>query len=310
MTQTHTLIDARPGDVLMSMGKSGFSKIIAWNCDCDYSHVAVVHDDGVLIEASLDNVRIVPLEQRRKDVASYSSIDVWRADALEGNPLSDHNKDALRMMAKEYLNRPYPTDMLLELAVAVAVRQKLPQNPIVRFVVRLALDRLIKNSNNKVMCSELAYRMFAEGPYDPPKLLAPLVAVTEPSHRPFPDIDWGAFYKEMEHVFRPKATLYQAQSSSAQSSQDLADLRYVMELNNVVLPRPQMATGAGISSSGFNLELLSDSAMQELIDRAGFSVNSANSLAANPKMITPGDFTAVGCQYSLIGAFMEPQAGA
>jgi hypothetical protein len=193
--------DLQPGDVLLHMGKGELSRLIAWVGDSQYSHAAMVYDDLQLIEAATVGVRLAPLAQRVQMVAAFDWIDVYRPSRLNA---ADHDPllAALRAASMVYLGRPYPMTSLLVLGVTCAVRNKLPGGRDLRRVLRMALDLVIRNDPDQVVCSELVYRGFDEATTTPAHELRLPVITRALQHTPFPAIDLQALATECLEDYR------------------------------------------------------------------------------------------------------------
>lgn len=193
--------DLQPGDVLLHMGKGELSKLIAWVGDSQYSHAAVVCDDRQLIEAAASGVRLAPLAQRVQMVAAFDWVDVYRPSRLQA-PDRAVLLTLLRTALMVYLGRPYPMTSLLMLGITCAVRNKLPGSRDLRRVLRMALDLVIENDPDQVVCSELAYRGFDEAMTTPAHGLRLPVITRSRQHTPLPDIDLHALIAECLDDYR------------------------------------------------------------------------------------------------------------
>ncbi|RDI98215.1 hypothetical protein DVT68_14160 [Dyella solisilvae] len=177
------------------MGCGELSRLIAWVGDSAYSHTAVVMDGEQLIEAAASGVRLAALADRPGMVANFHYIDVFRPSCLEG-----HDRDArvalLRNALMPYVGRPYPMTSLFTLGLVCAVRNKIPGSRDLRRVLRMALDLVIDNDPNQVVCSELVYRGFDEAVTEPPHALRLPIVTRSRQHTPLPDIDLLALAHE------------------------------------------------------------------------------------------------------------------
>jgi hypothetical protein len=197
--------DLLPGDVLLMLGRSEISKLIAWCDDSLYSHVGLVLDADTLIEAATSGVRLASVRERIAARERFRYIDAYRPRDRGGRELSEHQLAALRRRAAHYEGKPYAKDALLELGVVVAVRGKLPQHPLARWLVRVALDHVVDEQADGVVCSELVYRCFAEADTAPEQRIAPRVVIEAPQPVPFPKVDWIAFLEEVRAIYKPRA---------------------------------------------------------------------------------------------------------
>lgn len=195
----------RTGDVLLMMGEGPLSDLIAWASDGIHSHAAIVADDGDLIEAATAGVRRYPLQTRLADQANYRFIDALRfgRDGVQG--LDPADAAAVLARAASLLGTPYPVDQLALFGVIMAVRGKWPVHPWGRLLVRVALDHALPDSTDRVVCSEVVYRAYAECSATPAGRLAPVIVVGDRGTAPFPDIDWKALFDEIWPLLQPDA---------------------------------------------------------------------------------------------------------
>lgn len=216
--------DLLPGDVLLHMGAGELSKLIAWVGDSRYSHAALVVRGGELIEAAASGVRHARLADRTRLVRAFRWIDVYRP--LRPSAGDAAGVDAVLHAADAYLGRPYPMTSLLLLGVTCAVRNKLTDDPDLRVALRMALDLVVRNDTDKVVCSELVYRAFDEAATRPPHALRLPVETRAAPHRPMPAIDVEALIAECLDDYRrslPAAPASRSLTAEA-SPQELAAL--------------------------------------------------------------------------------------
>jgi len=193
--------DLRTGDVLLMMGDGPLSELIAWASDGVHSHAAIVADDGDLIEAATAGVRRYPLATRLADQTNYRFIDAMRRDGAQG--LDPADGAAVLAQAASLLGTPYPVDQLALFGVIMAVRGKWPVHPLGRLVVRVALDHALPDRTDRMVCSEVVYRAYAECAATPAGRLAPVIVVGERGTAPFPQIDWKALFEEIWPLLDP-----------------------------------------------------------------------------------------------------------
>jgi hypothetical protein len=192
------------GDILLMMGRSQLSMLIAWCGDSIYSHAALVADRGDLIEAAASGVRRYPLAKRLLDRDNYVFIDAFRPLANDLELIDGADMAQVLRHAQSLLGVPYPVDMLATLGVILAIRGKWPVHPLARIVVREALDHLVRNNPSHMVCSEAVYRCFAECDVVPRGRLAPEIVLQPRGTEPFPDIDWKALWEEVWPLIRPQ----------------------------------------------------------------------------------------------------------
>lgn len=220
-----TDIPVRSGDLILMLSTGPVSAMIAWCGDSAYSHAALMADGGDLMEASASGVRRYPLEKRLADWSEVVYLDAFRSLNRAGMPLSDAERGAVVAAGEVFLGTPYEFGKLLEIGIISAVRQKLPEHPLARFLVREALDHLLENDDRAMICSEFVYNSFLLAKVDPPGAVTPTVVVAPPSGLPFPKIDWVAFAKEMWELLqaRPYAAALRATTSPEALGADIAD---------------------------------------------------------------------------------------
>lgn len=251
--------DLLPGDVLLHMGAGELSRLIAWVGDSRYSHAALVIRGGELIEAAAAGVRHASLAERTRMVRAFRWIDVYRP--LRPSQADAAGVDAVLRAADAYLGRPYPMTSLLVLGVTCAVRNKLTDDKDLREVLRMALDLVIENDPDKVVCSELVYRAFDEAGTTPGHALRlPIVTQAVP-HQPMPPIDVEALIAECLDDYR----------------------------------RSLRAAGRSVASIRAEARATSDEELAALLAQARDSlgldgaVTAGSNYAPNPKTVLPAD---------------------
>jgi hypothetical protein len=197
-----TAADLRPGDVLLMLGHGEISKLLAWNGGSEYSHAAVVVDDGDLVEAATVGLRRVSLKERLADTAEVVLMDAYRPSRRDGKPFVAPDEEIVSATARSFIGRPYATQFLTELAIVVTVRGHLPKHEIGRLLVRLALDHHIANVDTSMTCCELVFRAFHDAPVAPANALTPRIFVQPRDPLPMPKIDWIALWKEWQQMRR------------------------------------------------------------------------------------------------------------
>lgn len=189
--------DLQPGDVLLMMGQGPLSDLIAWASDSRYSHAAIVADDGDLIEASAAGVRRYRLATRLADQANYHWIDALRWHGRGDTVLGETDAACVLARATMLLGIGYPVDQLALFGAVMAVRGKWPVHPLGRWLVRVALDHALPDRSDRVVCSEVVYRAYAECAAVPVGRLAPVIVVGPRGSAPFPEVDWEALWQEI-----------------------------------------------------------------------------------------------------------------
>ena len=204
VTQLFPANELRTGDVLLMMGEGPLSDLIAWASDGIHSHAAVVADAGDLIEAATAGVRRYPLSTRIADQTNYRFIDALRMEGQGGSALDPADSAAVLAKAVSLLGTPYPVDQLALFGAIMAVRGKWPVHPWGRLLARVALDHALPDSTDRMVCSEVVYRAYAECAATPAGRLAPVIVIGERGTAPFPDIDWKALFDEIWPLLHPQ----------------------------------------------------------------------------------------------------------
>ena len=186
------------------MGDGPLSELIAWASDGSYSHAGIVVDGETLVEASLGGVRRYPLARRLAELDHFHVIDAWRPHDGAGQTFAPADRALVRGHAEGMLGTPYPVDQLALLGVVMAVRGKWPAQPLLRRLVRIALDHALPSTSPAMVCSEVVYRALAECGAEPRGRLAPAIVEGERGTAPFPAIDWQRLYDEFAPLLFPR----------------------------------------------------------------------------------------------------------
>ena len=192
------------GDILLMMGEGPLSDLIAWASDGVYSHAGIVVDGGELVEASLGGVRRYPLARRMNEFEHFHFIDAWRPRDGRGRAFAATERGLVREHAATMLGLPYPVDQLALLGVVMAVRGKWPAHPVLRKLVRIALDRALPTQSPGMVCSEVVYRAWAECAAEPRGNIAPAIVEGERGTAPLPPIDWKRLAEEFGPLLLPQ----------------------------------------------------------------------------------------------------------
>lgn len=182
--------ELRAGDVLLMRGSGPVSDLIAWFGDSIYSHAAIMCSDTHFVEAAVPKSREVAIAERLRQTDAYHFIEAFRPAADDGNPLDGPQQERLAVAARNHLDVDYPLDMLLQLAVVAAVRDRIPADGCLRWLLRELVDHLICFDPEHMVCSELVYQAMHEA------RLAPTVVVAARLDQPFPPVDVRELVRE------------------------------------------------------------------------------------------------------------------
>ena len=298
--------ELRTGDVLLMMGEGPLSDLIAWASDGIYSHAAIVADAGDLIEAATAGVRRYPIATRLANQANFHFIDAWRVQFAGGGSLDAADSAAVLAKAVQLLGTPYPVDQLALLGAIMAVRGKWPLHPWGRLLVREALDHALPETTDRMVCSEVVYRAYAQCEATPTGRLAPVVVVGKRGTAPFPAIDWKTLFDEIWPLLRPggqgrlQSTRMRLNAMQGEELHGLhADLEAMPEISDEEL----------------------ETARQAVLGHAGLMAGAATEVFAanpdgpgtvvpnpNPRLVSPQDLAA-SPSLSLLGRLMQRNAG-
>lgn len=183
MTPFFNPTDLRAGDVLLMKGIGPVSDLIAWFGDSIYSHAAIMVDREHFVEAAPPVSRRVRLAERLRQVDHYDFIEALRPTRATGQPLDQAQRDALAAAALANLEVKYPLDAMMQMAVFAAVRQRVPANAVLRWLLREIIDHITGDDPQHMMCSELVYRALHTA------TLAPALVISAQLDLPMPAID-------------------------------------------------------------------------------------------------------------------------
>ncbi|MBD9477763.1 hypothetical protein [Pseudoxanthomonas sp. PXM02] len=193
------------GDLLLMLGKSQLSKLIAWFGDSTYSHVSLVSADGLLIEGIRPAVKESPLADRLAPDGPVVFVDAYRSLAADGGELSVDDRAAVLRHARSMIGTTFAQDDLVTIGLLVALRGKPRHLPVwLRWLIREATEHAIRADSGRMLCSEFAYRAFADADTVPARRLARPIVLGEASGLPFPDVDYGKLQEEVREMLKPK----------------------------------------------------------------------------------------------------------
>jgi hypothetical protein len=193
------------GDLLLMLGKSQLSKLIAWFGDSRYSHVSLVSADGLLIEGIRPAVKESPLADRLAADGPVVFVDAYRSLAADGGALDADDRVAVLRHARSMIGTTFAQDDLVTIGLLVALRGKPRHLPVwLRWLIREATEHAIRADSDRMLCSEFAYRAFADADTVPARRLARPIVPGEPSDLPFPDVDYAKLQEEVREMLKPK----------------------------------------------------------------------------------------------------------
>jgi hypothetical protein len=281
--------DLQPGDVLLMMGEGPLSDLIAWASGSRYSHAAIVVDGGDLVEASASGVRRYSLATRLADQANYHWIDALRWHDGGGTALATADAACVLARATALLGIAYPIDQLALFGAIMAVRGRWPVHPLARWLVRIALDRALPDHSDRMVCSEVVYRAYAECAAVPTGRLAPAIVPGPRGSAPFPDVDWEALWQEIGPALRnPPRTGLRAAVPAADAGIGFdgvpPDLEAVGMIDDAELEAARVAVlgqGAALRVAGGPLQAV---AAGPVLPRPNPRLVSPQDLAASPSL--------------------------
>lgn len=193
------------GDLLLMLGKSQLSKLIAWFGDSTYSHVSLVSADGLLIEGIRPAVKESPLADRLAADGPVVFVDAYRSLAADGGALGADDRAAVLGHARSLIGTTFAQDDLVTIGLLVALRGKPRHLPLwLRWLIREATEHAIRADSDRMLCSEFAYRAFADAETVPARRLARPIVPGEPSDLPFPEVDYAKLQDEVREMLKPR----------------------------------------------------------------------------------------------------------
>ncbi len=298
-TSTLDLDVLQPGDVLLMMGQGPLSDLIAWASDSRYSHAALVADDGELIEASASGVRRYRLATRLADQANYRWIDALRWRSAGGTALEAADAACVLARANALLGIAYPVDQLALFGAIMAVRGKWPVHPLGRWLVRIALDHALPDRGDRMVCSEVVYRAYAECAAVPAGRLAPAILVGPRGGAPFPEIDWEQLWREIGPLLGPSARPALRAAGAAAAGAGEAALgglpsgpEAVAEISDAELEAARRAVLGG------------GGAVRAALGQVAAQVGDRQIPSPNPRLVSPQDLAA-SPSLSMLGRLMQ-----
>mgnify|MGYP000583083838 CR=1 FL=1 len=269
-------IEPKTGDVLLMMSTDELSKLIAWFGDSQYSHSALMVSEGVLMESIAAGITETKLTDLKQPDFNIKYVDVYRSLDREGNFFTDSQQLAILASARQFMGIPFEFGKLVQIGVLAAVRQKIPANPIIRRLLRLAFDHVLANKEKAMTCSQFVYSSLLRADVAPSASVTPRITHSGPSGLSFPDnIDWHELVREIkallpehEQIENSYWLINEIQSDEISVLSDAALLQKAAEVR---------------SALGFTEEdeiRIASHLIGDIIDNP------------NPKLVTPGDLFA------------------
>ena len=192
-------IEPKAGDILLMMSTDELSKLIAWFGDSQYSHSALMVSEGLLMESIAAGITETKLADLKRPDFNIKYVDVYRSLDREGNFFTVSQQLAILTSARQFMGIPFEFGKLVQIGVLAAVRQKIPANPIIRRLLRLAFDHVLANSEKAMTCSQFVYNSLLRADVAPSASVTPRIIHSGPSGLPFPDdIDWHELLREIK----------------------------------------------------------------------------------------------------------------
>ena len=140
------------------------------------------------------------LENRARDTEQFSKIDVIRPSYEDCAPISDFNLTALQTSARRLADFGFALNQMAEIGIICLLKNKLPPNARMKLLIWWILDKIIPSDPHRIICSQFVYISYLTAATSPGSIFDPVITVTVTRGRPFPDIDWGALWKEYEEA--------------------------------------------------------------------------------------------------------------
>lgn len=242
-----------PGSIVAMLGKHEISKLIAWCSDGLYSHIGIVVDGGSFIEATTAGVVETSIKKRCPAIGQSPLHGFFSARTVDGGPLTANQSAALSAAARDYVGQKYDTGVLAQLGMVVLVKRRIPEGAAecqARKLIDFALDQLVRGDREKLTCSELVYRVFAEAKVTP-SLRLPLGNPPR-LNQPFPEVDWAAFACEVAEIYFPGSCDFERNLSS-QSPEDISAERLLQRIDEVAA---QLDLAPGVAESSLPMSRL------------------------------------------------------
>ena len=274
------------GDLLLMLGKSQLSKLIAWFGDSQYSHVSLVSDNGLLIEGIRPAVQESPLSARLSPDGPVVFVDAYRSLADDGTPLGADDRAAVLRHARSLIGTTFAQDDLVAIGLLVALRGKPRHLPVwLRWLIREATEHAIRADSGRMLCSEFAYRAFADCDAVPAGRLARPIVPGEPSDLPFPDVDYVKLQEEVREMLKPKHKTLEQNAVGAEAvvgTLPVWDTVDALELDDPALDASIAALRSqlGLTHAGADAFKASDALLEAAWPDVG---------RPNPKLVRPRD---------------------
>jgi hypothetical protein len=269
-------IEPKAGDVLLMMSTDELSKLIAWFGDCQYSHSALMVSEDMLMESISAGITETKLMDLKQPDFNIKYVDVYRSLDCNGHCFSDSQKLAILASARQFIGIPFEFGKLVQIGVLAAVRQKIPTNPFVRRLLRLAFDHVLASSDKAMTCSQFVYTSLMRAQIAPNPNVTPRIIHSGPSGLPFPDdIDWHELIREINALL--------SEHEQTENSLWLNNEIQIVEisvLSDAALLQKAAEVRSALGFSEADEVRIASHAIGDTIDNP------------NPKLVTPGDLFA------------------
>lgn len=266
-------IEPKAGDVLLMMSTDELSKLIAWFGDSQYSHSALMVSEGVLMESIAAGITETKLTDLKQPDFNIKYVDVFRSLDREGNFFSVSQQLAILTSARQFMGIPFEFGKLVQIGVLAAVRQKIPANPIIRRLLRLAFDHVLANREKAMTCSQFVYSSLLRADVAPSASVTPRITHSGPSGLSFPDnIDWHELVREIKALLPEHEQIENSHWSINEIQSD-----EISVLSDAALLQQAAEVRLALGLTATDEIRIASHLIGDIIDNP------------NPKLVTPGD---------------------
>lgn len=269
-------IEPKVGDVLLMMSTDELSKLIAWFGDSQYSHSALMVSEGVLMESIANGITETKLEDLKRPDFNVKYVDVYRSLDCDGNTFNLSQQLAILNSSRLFMGIPFEFGKLVQIGVLSAVRQKIPANPIVRRLLRMAFDQVLASSDKAMTCSQFVFTSLLRANVAPSASVTPRIIHSGPSGLPFPDdIDWPELVKEIKALLPAHEQIENNHWLTNEIQSDEISL-----LSDAALLQQAAEVRLALGLTEIDEIRIASHVIGDIIDNP------------NPKLVTPGDLFA------------------